>query len=90
MRYAFRAMGTPLFNYLRVFTKDFTLYGIYRSNQSLWKTQDIASINCDCFTTDESNQVKISREIMQCQGYFLKLLYGKGWSAVSLSCQTFH
>ena len=36
----------------------------------------IASINFDCFTIDESNQVKISRKIMRCQGYFLKIALG--------------
>ena len=35
----------------------------------------IASNNSDCFIIDESNQVKISREIMRCQGYFLKYEY---------------
>ena len=32
--------------------------------------------NFDCFTTDQSNQIKISREIMRCQGYFLKIALG--------------
>ena len=49
---------------------------IYRSNQPLWKTHGIASINFGCFAIDESNQVKISREIMRCQGYFLKIALG--------------
>ena len=30
----------------------------------------ITQINFDCFTIDESNQVKIFSEIMRCQGYF--------------------
>ena len=29
-----------------------------------------------CFTIDESNEVKISREVMWCQGYFLKIALG--------------
>ena len=33
-------------------------------------------MNFDCFTIDESNQVKISRVIMRCQGYFLKIALG--------------
>ena len=57
-------------NNLRVLVKDFILYSIYGSNQSLWEIHGIASINFDCFTIDESKQVKISRKIMQCQGYF--------------------
>ena len=48
-----------------------TLSTIYRSNQPLWKIHGIAQINC--LAIDESNQVKISREIMRCQGYFLKI-----------------
>ena len=58
--------------------KEFVLRCVYRLNQPLWKIHGIASINFDCFTIDESNQVKISREIMRCQGYFLKLLWGRG------------
>ena len=30
----------------------------------------IAQINFDCFTIDESSQVKVFSEIMRCQGYF--------------------
>ena len=52
--------------------KGFTLCSIYCSNQSLWKIRGITQINLDYFTTDKSNKVKISREIMLCQGYFLK------------------
>ena len=37
---------------------------------------EIGSINFDCFTIDESNQVKISREIMRLQGYFYKIAIG--------------
>ena len=33
----------------------------------------------DCFRIAETNQIKISCEIMQCQGYFLKLLWEQGW-----------
>ena len=49
---------------------------IYRSNQPLWKMHGIAYINFDCFTIDKSNQVNISREIMQPQGYFFKIALG--------------
>ena len=56
--------------------KDFTLCIIYRSNRPLWKIQGIASINFDCFTIDESNQLRISGEIMRCQDYFLKIAPG--------------
>ena len=51
---------------------------LYRSHQPLWKIHGIAWINFYCFTIDESNQVNISREIMPCQGHFLKLLLGRG------------
>ena len=56
--------------------KGFTLYSIYRSNRPLWKLHGIASINFYCFTTDQSNQVKTSREIMRSQGYFFKIALG--------------
>ena len=65
--------GHSNLTYLRVFTKDFALYGVYCSNRPLWKIHDVALINFDCFTTDQSNQVKISREIRWFQGYFLKI-----------------
>ena len=42
-------------------TKYFTLCSIYRSNQTLWKIQGIVKM-----------KLKISSEIMWCQGYFLK------------------
>ena len=53
-----------------------TLSIIYRSNQPLRKIHDIAYINFDCFAIGESNQVKISRAIIRCQGYFLKIALG--------------
>ena len=74
MKYFIRIDG----NNLRVLVKDFTLCSIYRSNQPLWKIHGIASINFDCFTIDESNQVKISCKIMRFWGCFLKLLWGWG------------
>ena len=37
-------------------------------------------MNFDCFTVDESNQVKFSRKIMRRQGCFFKLL----WDEVGL------
>ena len=33
-------------------------------------------ISFDCFTIDKWNQVKISRKIIRCQGYFLKIALG--------------
>ena len=60
----------------QVLAKDFTMCSIYFSNLLLWKIHGIASINFDCFTTDESNKVKISREIMRYQGYFFKIAVG--------------
>ena len=56
--------------------KAFVLRCVYRLNQSSWKIHGIASINFDCFIMDESNQVKIFREIMRCQGYFYKIALG--------------
>ena len=64
-----------LANYFQGVT-EFTLRFLYRLNQPLWKIHGIASINFNCFTIDESNQVKISREIMRCQGYFFKIALG--------------
>ena len=54
-----------------------TLCSIYRSNKPLSKIHGIASISFDCFAIDESNQAKIYREVMLCQGYFLKISLGK-------------
>ena len=48
----------------------------YSWNQPSWKIHGIASINFKCFTIDELNQVKVSHEIMRCQGYFLKIALG--------------
>ena len=48
----------------------------YGLNQPSWKIHGIVWINFNCFTIDESNQVKISREIMRCQGCFLKIALG--------------
>ena len=67
MKYFFLIEG----DILRVLAKNWTLCRIYRSNQPSWKIHGTAKINFDCFTIDESGQVKISREIMRCQGYFL-------------------
>ena len=44
-----------------------------RLSQPVWNIHVVTSINFNCFTIDESNQVKISREIMLCQGYILKI-----------------
>ena len=48
----------------------------YGLNQPSWKIHGIAWINFNCFTIDESDQVKISREIMRCEGYFFKIALG--------------
>ena len=64
-----------LANYFQSVT-EITLRFLYRLNQPLWRIHGIASINFNCFTIDESNQVKISGEIMRCQGYFLKIALG--------------
>ena len=32
----------------------------------------LPKLKFNCFTTDESSQLKVSREIMLCQGYFFK------------------
>ena len=64
-----------LVNYFQSVT-EFTLRFLYRLNQPLWKIHGIASINFNCFTIDESNQVKVSRKIMRCQGYFFKIALG--------------
>ena len=53
-----------------------TLYSIYCLNQPLWKIHGIAYINFDCFAIDRSDQVKISRVIMRCEGYFFKIALG--------------
>ena len=53
--------------------KDFTLCGIYCSNQVLWKIHGIVKVNFDCLTIDGSNQVKISHKITWCEGYFLNV-----------------
>ena len=53
--------------------KYFTPYSVYSSNHSLWKIQDTAEINFDCFIIDESNQEKLFREIMRFQGYFFQI-----------------
>ena len=45
-----------------------------------------AEINFDCFAIDESNQVKISREIMRCQGYFFKIDLGTRLRLPLLAC----
>ena len=81
MKYLFLIDG----DILRVLAKNLTLCRIYRSNHGSWKIHGTASINFDCFTIDESYHVKSSSEMMQCQGYFLKLLWGRGcvgWRAI--------
>ena len=55
---------------------EFTLCFLYRLNESFWKIHGIAWISSDFYTTDQSNQVKISCEIMRCQGYFFKNALG--------------
>ena len=60
-------------------TEDFTLCSIYRSYQQLCKIpRHCINYFIDCFTIDESNQVKISLEIKWHQGYFLIALV-RGW-----------
>ena len=63
MKIIFRIDGDNL----RVLTKDMKC-SVYHAGQALWKSYGIASTNFDCFTIGESDQAKISREIMQCQG----------------------
>ena len=60
-------------------TEDFTLCSIYRSYQQLCKIpRHCINYFIDCFTIDESNQVKISLEIKWHQGNFLIALV-RGW-----------
>ena len=54
--------------YLRFYALKYLLL-----KQPLWTIHGISKINFDCFTIGESNQLKISREIMRYQGYFLKI-----------------
>ena len=79
MRMLHLAAAYLFFNYNCIFAYEISfsdtrkLYSIYGSNQPLWKIHGSALINFDCFAIDESNQVKIFRVIMRCQGYFLKI-----------------
>ena len=79
------------YNYILAYDISFsnTLCSNYRSNQPIWKIPGIASINFDCFAIDESNQVKMSREIMRYQGYLLKIALGT-WLYLNLTLTNFH
>ena len=78
MKYLLRFDG----NNLSVLAKNFTLCSIYCSNQPLWKNHDIASINFNYSIIDEPNQAKMSRKIMGCQDYSLKIALGMRYSKV--------
>ena len=45
----------------------------------------MASINSDCFTIVKSIEVKISREIIRCQGYFYNIALEMGLGFVFCS-----